>query len=180
MSIVATPRKVHRASVIAVVVAALLGGIAVWASALANGRYMEAKVWTESMTQLHAASAHFPIALLLTSATFEFAGLLLRRNDLQAAAFWAHLAGVAGASATVVIGYLGNPFAKDTSEMAAKVLLHQRAGTVTVVLFGLLAVWRVARGNRLTLVEGVFYALATLAGVAVVSATGYLGGHLLE
>ncbi len=175
-----TPRAVHRSSVIAVVAVAVLAALAVWTASQANGRFIGAKIGLESITQLHAVSAHFPIALLLTSVFFELIGLLTRRSDLQAAAFWSHLAGTAGAAATVVIGFVGNPFAHDTSEIAAKVLVHQRVGVATVIVFGLLAVWRVARGNRLSRIEGVFYALATLVGVAAVSATGYLGGHLMD
>lgn len=159
---------------------AVLGIIVVYGATRLNGRLAEAKVWTESMTQLHAASAHFPIGLLISSAFFELAGVIFRREDLKASAFWTHLLGTLGAAGTVVVGFLGNPFAGDTGEMAAKVVLHQRVGVATVIVFGLLALWRVLRQNRFSRVERVFYALATLLGVCVVSATGYLGGHMME
>ena len=173
-------KPANRRAAFAVFIVAALAGFAVWAASRANGKLMEAHLWTESMTQLHAASAHFPIALLLTSAAFEVAALVLRRDDLRSAAFWTLLAGSLGAAATVVLGYLGNPFAGDTGEIAQKVELHQRVGIATVVVFGLLAVWRVARNNRLTRAESVLYALLTLGGVCAVSVTGYLGGHLME
>ena len=176
----AVPRTERNRPLATAVILAVVASVVVWAAAQANGRLMEAKLWTESMTQLHAASAHFPIALLLSSAFFDAVGLMSRRDDLRAAGFWSLLAGTVGAVATVVLGFLGNPFASDTSEIAAKVMVHQRVGIVTVVVFGLLALWRIARGNRLRQIEGVVYALATLAGVAAVSVTGYLGGHLLE
>jgi uncharacterized membrane protein len=176
----ATTRAERSRSVTAVWILAALAAVVVWVAARANGRLVEAKLWTESMTQLHAASAHFPIALLLSSAFFDAAGLVSRRDDLRVAGFWSLLAGTLGAVATVVIGFLGNPFATDTSEIAAKVMLHQRVGVATAILFGLLTVWRVARGSRLTRLEGFLYTLVTLVGIVVVSVTGYLGGHLLE
>lgn len=160
--------------------AALLAAVAVYGAARCNGRLMEAKIGTESMTQLHAASAHFPIGLLVSSALFEIAGILFRRDDLRATAFWTSLLGTAGAVGTVVVGFLGNPFADDKGEMAAKVLLHQRVGVATVIVFGLLALWRVLRRNQFGRGEAVVHALATLIGVGVVSFTGYLGGHMMD
>lgn len=173
-------RRRRRASVASAAALFVAGSVAVAAASRANGRLVDFTIGPESMTLLHAASSHFPIGLLLSSAAFDLAGALTRRDDLRAAAFWTQILGALSAVVTVVIGYLGNPFATDTSEIAAKVLVHQRVGVVTAALFGLLALWRVARGGRLGRVEQVAYALATLLGVAAVSATGYLGGHLME
>ena len=164
-------------------VTALLAALGLAALALSwvmDGKGMEWKVGPEAITQIHAASAHFPIGLLLTSAAFEVAGLLLRRQDFTIVAFWTLLAGTAGAVGTAVVGFLGNPFVGDTSEMGQKVLLRQKVGSISAILFLLLAVWRVARRGRMGKAEGAVIALATLFGVAFVSATGYLGGHLME
>lgn len=165
---------------VATFAAASLAAALVYGAARFNGRYMDAQVLMESMTQLHGASAHFPIGLLISSAFFELFGVLLKRDDLRATAFWTHLLGTLGAVETVVIGFLGNPYADDTGEMAIKVLVHQRVGVAAVVVFGLLAVWRVLRRNQFSRGEAIIHAFATLIGVGVVSVTGYLGGHMMD
>lgn len=167
-------------TVVSAAVLAVLGIAALAGAWRMNGKGMEWKVGPETMIQIHQASTHFPIGLLLTSAAFEVAALLFRRKDLNAAAFWTLLAGAAGAVGSAVAGLLGNPFAGDVSEMGQKVLVHQKVGMVTAVVFVLLALWRVARRGRTGTGEGLLIALVTLAGVALVSVTGYLGGHLME
>src|SRR5919112_480016 len=70
----------------------------------------EWNLFGESLTNLHRASAHFPIGLLMSSAFFDLLGLALRRDDLKAAGFWTHLLGVLAAAATVTLGLIGNPY----------------------------------------------------------------------
>jgi uncharacterized membrane protein len=166
----------------AFVTAVCAAGLVFWA-ARSDGKWMEFQLLNDSMIQLHAASAHFPIGLLLSSAALDLAAAVTRRADLRAAGFWTLILGALGALASVILGYLGNPFAGDTGELAAKVLAHQRAGVVTVAVVGVLALWRVLRVERFERFRGaeaVAYGLLTLAGAAAVAVTGYLGGHLLE
>ena len=170
-----TRGTVVSATVLAVLSVAVLAGA--W---FMNGKGMAWKFGPETMIQIHQASIHFPIGLLLTSAAFEVAALLLRRKDLNAAAFWTLLAGAAGAVGAAGAGLLGNPFATDVSAIGQKVLVHQKVGMVTAVVFVLLALWRVTRRGRTGTGEGLLIALVTLAGVALVSVTGYLGGHLMD
>lgn len=151
----------------------------------------EWNLFGESLTDLHRASSHFPIGLLMASALFDFLSLALRREDFRVTAFWTHLLGVAGAVAAVALGVIANPFRDDTgwfgspfrpydNELAAKVVVHQWAGIAALVVFGLLALWRVLRRDRIGKRERLAFALATAVGVVVVGATGYLGGHLME
>lgn len=151
----------------------------------------EWNLFGESLTDLHRASSHFPIGLLMASALFDFLSLALRREDFRVTAFWTHLLGVAGAVAAVALGVIANPFRDDTgwfgspfrpydNELAAKVVVHQWAGIAALVVFGLLALWRVLRRDRIGKRERLAFALATAVGVLVVGATGYLGGHLME
>ena len=166
--------------VVMLVLSALLIGIAVLAAWRAEGRAAEWEVLGETMTDLHRASAHFPIGLLLSSVFFDVLGIMMRRPDLRAAGFWTHLLGFLGAVTTVLVGLLGNPFAGETNDIAAKVLVHQRIGIATLVVFGLLALWRLLRRNQFGKWEGAVYLAASVAGVALVGATGYLGGHLMD
>lgn len=142
----------------------LLFGVAIWIVATRfHGRLAEAHLGGESVIAIHKASTHFPIGLLLTSA-----------------AFWALLAGTLGAVGTTLLGLLGDPFATDASQLTIKVAAHQRVGIASVVIFGVICAWRLTRRQRLERAEGWIYGLVTLAGVALVTYTGYLGGHLLD
>ena len=159
----------------------LMLGAAIWIVATRfHGRLAEAHLGGESVIALHKASTHFPIGLLLTSAAFDLAGVILRRSDHKSTAFWTLLAGTLGAVGTTLLGLLGDPFATDASQIAIKVAVHQRVGIVSVVIFGVICAWRLTRRQRLERAEGWIYGLVTLAGVALVAYTGYLGGHLLD
>lgn len=164
-------------------VSIVLGIVAIGALAaawMANGKGMEWNVGPDTMIQVHQASTHFPIGLLLTSAAFDLAALLLRRQDFGVVAFWTLLVGTAGAVGSAMAGFLGNPFAGDTSALGQKVLLHQTIGVVSAVWFILLALWRVARRGRARRGENALIGLMTLVGCVLVAITGYLGGHLME
>lgn len=133
------------------------------------------------LIELHAAAAHFPIALLLTSVAFEVLGLLRRKASLRDAAFYTHLAGVAGAAVTVALGWFGNPWRFKHNEIAQNVNVHKWWGVAVLMTFTLLAFWRGwqrLRGGEMSRSTRVVFALITLLGVAVVSITGYLGGQL--
>ena len=106
--------------------------------------------------------------------------LLSRNRGLRSAAFWTLLAGTAGIVATLLLGILGNPFTDPSSEFTTKTLRHQRMGIIAAAIFGVLCFWRIAREGKMSKAEGVGYGIVLLAGVGLVSYTGYLGGHLLE
>ena len=132
------------------------------------------------LIDLHRGSAHFPIGLLVSSVFFEAIARATRRQSLHDTAFWTQMLGVVAAAVSVVLGLIANPYREDTGDIAEKVIVHQWTGIAGLVLFALLALWRVRHRNQ---IQGPFfylYALVTLAGAAVIIATGYLGGHLLD
>ena len=53
-------------------------------------------------------------------------------------------------------------------------------GIIAAAIFGLLCFWRIAREGKMSKAEGMGYGIVLLAGVGLVSYTGYLGGYLLE
>ena len=140
----------------------------------------ETKVLTESVIQLHKASTHFPIGLLLASMAFDLAGVVFKNRGLHAAAFWSLLGGTAGAVVTLLFGILGNPLTDPTSDLTIKALRHQNVGILAAAVFGLLSVWRIAREGKMGRAEGVAYGVVLVAGAALISFTGYLGGHIYE
>lgn len=132
-----------------------------------------------SLIELHMASAHFPIALLLTSVVCEAIGAVWKKaSGLRTTAFWTHILGTISAAATVALGWFGNPTRGKNNEFAQMVTVHQWWGIAALAIFALLAVWRLKRGPKCSRVETTAYALVSLLGVALVSITGYLGSLL--
>jgi len=143
------------------------------------------------MIELHMASAHFPIALLLTQAFFDWVGRFWKKPELRTASYWTHLAGVASATVTIAFGSLGNPFFEDIGflgnpwrdyghTMAQKAVQHSWTGICGFLLFASLAVWRVKRKDDFSKSELTIYMLLTVLGMVLVGLTGYLGSHVME
>src|SRR4051794_38180609 len=124
------------------------------------------------------AAAHFPIGLLRSSAFCDLAGLALRRPTLRETGFRVHLLGVAAAAATLVLGFLGNPFHGAIGETGGLLFRHQALGITALLVFGALAAWRVRQRNALQGLPLALYTGATGLGALFVLATGYLGSQL--
>ena len=151
----------------------------------------EFQLFGESLIDLHRASSHFPMGLLMSSVLFDALAILLRREDFRTTAFWTLMFGVAGAAGTLFLGLVGNPFLDEMgllgslskpydNELVAKAVQHQWAGIVAFITFSLLAIWRTLRRERFGRFEGFAYSALSLTGLAAVGLTGYLGGHLMD
>jgi uncharacterized membrane protein len=130
-----------------------------------------------SLIELHQASAHFPIALLLSSVLFDFLGAIFKKETLRQSAFAMHLFGTLTAVLTVALGWFGNPYS-GAGAAAQRANIHRWWGVATLVVFALLALWRLARRNDLAKRERLVYGSLALLGVAVVLVTGYLGARI--
>jgi uncharacterized membrane protein len=133
-----------------------------------------------SLIEAHQASTHMSIGLLLGGVFFDFAGALFKRQPWREAAFWMQMLGTLALVATFALGFYGNPFAGKSNELAQKTEWHKNFAYAVLGVFALLAVWRLARRNKLARWEEGMYALATLVGVALISATGWMGGHIMD
>lgn len=131
-----------------------------------------------SLIELHMAAAHFPIALLLSSAFFDAVGLATRRPQFRETAFWIQLLGVVACVVTIALGLLGNPFGWSAGEMTARVVRHLSSGVTSLVIFAGLAFWRVRQRNVFSDRGQLAFSLVSLAGVVAVAVTGYLGAHI--
>ena len=131
-----------------------------------------------SLIELHTAAAHFPIALLLSSAFFDAAGLVTRRQQFRETSFWIQMLGVVACIVTIVLELLDNPFAGSAGGMTARVVRHLSSGITNLGIFAGLAIWRVRQRNVFTDRSQLAFTLVSLAGVVAVSATGYLGAHI--
>lgn len=139
---------------------------------------------------------HFPIALLLISALFDLLGVVLRKTPLHLVGFWTLLIGGIGLLVSLASGEEASGPAIVLG-MGALVQQHKLFASLSVLLFGLLALarlivaWRSrqwpaitsngdvllgwARSHRTILLV---YFVVTAAAVACLGITGYLGGEL--
>lgn len=143
------------------------------------------------LIEVHMASAHFPIALLMSNAFFDVAGRLLKKPALRTTSYWIHLLGVISAVATILLGAFGNPFLEDTgllgnlwkdygNQMTHKAVQHSWFGISSFLLFAVLAIWRVKRKNMFSKTETFVYLLVSGIGVSLLGLTGYLGSHVMD
>ncbi len=130
-----------------------------------------------SLLEFHQASTHFPIGLLLAAALFDFGALVSRKKLWHDVAFWMQMLGTLALLVTLAAGYFGNPY-HGANDEAQKATWHQNFAFVTTGLFVLLAIWRVARLRKSGRLETGIYALVTLAAVAIISVTGWIGAHI--
>jgi uncharacterized membrane protein len=132
-----------------------------------------------SLIEMHQASVHFPIALLLTSVFCEaVAGVWKKAAGLRTTAFWTHILGTISAFVSVGLGWFGNPVRGQDGAFAQMVTVHQWWGIASLAVFAALAIWRLARRKKRGQLETASYALISVLGVAIISITGYLGAHL--
>jgi len=125
----------------------------------------------------HVVVIHFPIALYLTGVGFDLAGAWWKRRGLAEAAYCNVTAAAWSTLPSLATGLLAWRFQLEGQAIRGVLLLHLVLACVASATIGL-AWWmhRRARrrGERLPA-----YAIAVeLAGVALVTLTGHLGGFL--
>jgi uncharacterized membrane protein len=132
-----------------------------------------------SLIEIQSATARFPIPLMLmlSSAFFDAAGLVTRRPQFRETSFLIQLLGVVACIVTIVLELPGNPFAGSVGGMTARVVRHLSSGIINLGIFAGLAIWRVRQRNVFSDRSQLAFTLVSLAGVAAVSAVGYLGVH---
>ena len=140
---------------------------------------MDNSLWVK----MHGGTTHFPIALVMASALFDLAGLMVpenlnksRRAGLRAAGFY-----------TIVLGSIGSIGAVVSGLVISHGQLWGRGNLARHHLFlwpafGLLtglAVWRVVVGSHASTRSLKLYMGVALITAALMGAAGYWGGELL-
>jgi uncharacterized membrane protein len=135
-----------------------------------------------SLIEAHQVSTHLSIGLLVGALFFDIGALFVsrKRESWREAALWMQLLGTLLLALTFALGFYGNPFAGKKSEIAQKAYWHYRFGLVTLIFSLLLAAWRAARWARWRRAESTLYATVTLVGMALITVTGWMGGHVLD
>jgi uncharacterized membrane protein len=135
-----------------------------------------------SLLEAHQASTHLSIGMLIGAVFFDLLALLIprKRAAWRESALWMQLLGTLLLALTFALGFYGNPYAGKHSEIALKADWHFRLGLTTLSFFVALTAWRLVRNTRWRRFEGALYVAATVAGVALITLTGWMGGHILD
>ncbi len=129
--------------------------------------------------RLHAALNDLPTALLLTAALFDVLALATRRESFRLVSFWTLVVGAVGGAAAVLSGLQAEEYISHGDAVHRVMETHELLGFVTLGVFGVLVVWRIARERRMGMREQAVGVVLALAGAGVLIATGLYGGRLV-
>jgi uncharacterized membrane protein len=125
----------------------------------------------------HVVLIHFPIALLMTGAAFDFLGQWRKRRGLAEAAYFNFLAAAIATIPTLTTGILAWRFALEGQKLKGLLLEHMILACTASLLIWL--IWVVHfRARKLSLMLPTYRLWIELAAVAVIALTGHLGGFL--
>lgn len=128
--------------------------------------------------RLHAALNDLPAALLLVAVLFDLLGAINRRESLRAAGFWCLIAGVIGGGLAAIAGEMAEGSAVHSDAAHSLMETHESMALVVLVLFAILALWRIVRRMPGRQEQTVFTTAAVL-GVGLMIFTAKLGGDLV-
>ena len=123
----------------------------------------------------HVVLIHFPIALFVVGAIFDWIGHFRGSHALRSAAYCNFVVAALSAPLAVLTGILAWQLQLGGQRLHGMILLHLILGTTSAVL--ILLVWWIhfrTRGRSAPKLQFVLEA----AGVVVIALTGHLGGFL--
>jgi uncharacterized membrane protein len=129
--------------------------------------------------RLHAALNDLPAALLLAAVLFDLAAAITKRPALRTAGYWTMVLGAVGAAAAVVSGLQAEEHIAHGEAVHRVMETHEKLGLITLGIFAVLALWRIAREHRMGSGERAASLGLSLVGVAALFATATYGGRLV-
>jgi uncharacterized membrane protein len=128
---------------------------------------------------LHPATVHFPIALLMAAGGFYVASRFREQATFYRAAWLLHLVGLAGSIAAVLTGRNAEGNLTLTPALEDLLETHQLMGYATAWLFALLAVWQYLRQGRGKPLEQWLFLTAYWLSLGVMIYGAWLGGQMV-
>jgi uncharacterized membrane protein len=130
--------------------------------------------------RLHGGATHFPLALVLVSALFDAAALLmparLQPGGLHSSARWLLVLGAIGAVGAVISGLL---LSKGVVGGEGTLLRHHLFVWPAFALIVGLATWRLAMGDDISRRAFRLYLPVAAVACAFMLAAGFYGGEML-
>lgn len=128
--------------------------------------------------ELHPATVHFPVALLITAGIAWIVGLWRKEYRFWEVGFWLHSAGLIGVGLAIVTGNLEIPV--DIPEKGQDILdIHQTLGYVIAWLFAMLWIWIFMRIKIMLARERQAFTALYWICLSFVVATAWYGGKLV-
>jgi uncharacterized membrane protein len=129
--------------------------------------------------RFHALLNDLPVALLVSAVFFDLAALATKRESFRQASFCTLLVGAVGGALAVISGLQAGEHIAHGEAVHRVMKSHETLGLISLGVFGVLAIWRLARERRMGVGERSFTTILGLAGVGVLIATGLYGGRLV-
>jgi uncharacterized membrane protein len=125
----------------------------------------------------HVVLIHFPIALLITGAAFDFISQWTKRRGLVEAAYFNFLAAAVSTIPTLATGFLAWRFALEGQKLKGILLQHMILAWTSSLLIWV--IWAVhLRARKRAQLRPTYRLWIELAAVAIIALTGHLGGFL--
>jgi uncharacterized membrane protein len=132
------------------------------------------------MFALHPFLVHFPIALLTVCLFCELGAVWFKKPDWSQVGWWFQLLGTLGVICAALSGVVAEGFAGQALLRAADTFeLHEQLAFAASAIFSLLMFFRFASRRTIPPAWPRLYLAALGAGVALLLATGWLGGELV-
>jgi uncharacterized membrane protein len=129
--------------------------------------------------RLHAALNDLPAALLLAAVVFDLLAVFTRRPGFRPVAFWTLMVGALGGVVAVLSGLQAEDHIEHGDAVHRVMETHELLAFITLGTFGVLAVWRILREQKMGSAERGLVTALSLAGVGVLLATANYGGKLV-
>jgi uncharacterized membrane protein len=129
--------------------------------------------------RFHALLNDLPIALLVTAVLFDVAALATRREAFRQVSFWTLVVGAVGGALAVISGLQAQEYVAHGEAVHRVMKTHETLGLITLGVFGVVAIWRLARERRMGSGERYLATILSLGGMGVLVATGLYGGRLV-
>jgi uncharacterized membrane protein len=125
----------------------------------------------------HVVLIHFPIALLITGAAFDFISQWKKRRGLVEAAYFNFLAAAILTIPTLATGFLAWRFALEGQKLKGILLQHLILGWTSSLLIWV--IWATHfRARKNAQVPPTYRLWIEIVAVAIIALTGHLGGFL--
>ncbi len=131
---------------------------------------------------LHPATVHFPIALLVASFIFDLVGVVSKDDSFRRAGLYCLILGLLGTGGAYWTGVMAESEARHIPHIGDALEAHRLAGITTILFAGMMVLGRIVLEGRplLRRVGYVVYLLVALIAVVNVLRTGYLGAELVQ
>lgn len=128
---------------------------------------------------IHPLMVHFPIALLFTSVFFDLLGIMTENKSFRQTAFWLLILGLFGGIIAAGFGAWSEEAVEAAGVPEAAVDRHETFAVITLIVFGILLIFRWWIKDRWAVQARVIYLSVAMLGLLLLGTTGFYGGELV-